>query len=438
MKRRSILKIFSLVVLVATFFVFGENTTFSQTKLEEELQQKQSAIKELETQLQKDRARLLEINAEKNTLDRAVRELDQTQSKLGKEVNLTQTRIRETELTIERLNLTISEKEERISNYKKVIEQGIREINENDRIPFVLLALGSENITDFLKETDERNSLHKKLGDTINELTEDKISLLEDKGEKEERKEELVDYKNEVTVEKKLVDQNKKEKDALLNETKNKESEYQKIIDEKTRLRAQFEDELADIQSRIDFELDPNSYPRAKHGIFEWPLDYILITQGFGLTKDSERLYAYRSGQWSGQHTGVDFRANNDKVYAMSDGKVVGFGNTDGTCPRASFGGWMLIQYDNGLSSIYSHLSSFVAKKGDRVKAGTLVAYSGNTGYSTGPHLDVKVVPASAVSIETWPSKGCPGKNYTTPLVANSTYLNPLGYLPKASNDMFK
>jgi hypothetical protein len=47
-------------------------------------------------------------------------------------------------------------------------------------------------------------------------------------------------------------------------------------------------------------------------------------------------------------------------------------------------------------------------------------------------------MPAGVVSIATWASAGCPGKNYTTPVVANSFYLNPLDYLPKASNDMFK
>ncbi len=122
----------------------------------------------------------------------------------------------------------------------------------------------------------------------------------------------------------------------------------------------------------------------------------------------------------------------------MADGVVEGTGNTDQVCPKASTGVWVLIKYDNGLASTFFHLTSVVVKKGDRVKTGQLVAYSGNTGYSTAPHLHVGVMPASAVSVTTWASKGCPGKDYTTPVVANSLYLNPLEYLPKAGPEMFK
>lgn len=425
-------------LLFCTLLVPPASFSVAQTDLESELQAKQAAKQALEAELQKDLQKLNEISGQKNTLDKAVKELDATTKKLGTEVKITENKIGETDLRIKNLNLSIQEKQRRVESYKDLIGQGIRQIHEDEGVPFILHILKEENLSEIIRQTDERVTLNKNLRVAINDLEEEKNLLEEDREKREENKKELEEYKEEVHYQKEEVDKTKQQKSSLLNETKKQESEYQKIVEEKRKLQAQFEDELAAIEAKIQFNLDPNSYPKAKHGVLAWPLENVLITQGFGLTKDSEALYSYRSGQWSGKHTGVDFRANNDKVYAMSDGTVIGFGNTDGTCPRASFGGWMLIQYDNGLSSIYSHLSSFVAQKGSRVKAGTLVAYSGNTGYSTGPHLDVKVVPATAVSIQTWPSKGCPGKNYTTPLVANSTYLNPLGYLPKATDAMFK
>lgn len=51
------------------------------------------------------------------------------------------------------------------------------------------------------------------------------------------------------------------------------------------------------------------------------------------------------------------------------------------------YGYHVVIRHDNGLETIYGHLSKFKCKPNDRVKAGDEIALSGNTGRSTGPHL---------------------------------------------------
>lgn len=262
--------------------------------------------------------------------------------------------------------------------------------------------------------------------------------LNKDKQDRELKKVDLEEYKGEVVVQQKEVESNKKEKTVLLNQTKSQEVAFKKIVEEKKKLQAQFEADLASLEAKLKFDDSKATYPSPKHGTLSWPLEHVLITQGFGLTESSYRLYSYRTGPFRGRHAGVDFRANSDKVLSMADGVVLGAGNTDTVCPKASTGIWVLIKHDNGLASTYFHLSQTLVKTGQRVKAGDLVAYSGNTGYSTAPHLHVGVMPAEAVSITTWASAGCPGKNYTTPVVANSFYLNPLDYLPIASDNQFK
>jgi len=163
--------------------------------------------------------------------------------------------------------------------------------------------------------------------------------------------------------------------------------------------------------------------------VLSWPLDFIYITQLFGKTSDSKRLYA------SGTHSGVDFRATvGTSVKSMASGIVVGVGDTDTQCPGASFGKFILIKYDNGLSSAYGHLSLVKARVGDRVVRGTVVAYSGNTGYSTGPHLHVSLYASDAVGVKSIPSKSCPGRILTQPIAAINAYLDPMYYLPSYSS----
>lgn len=86
-------------------------------------------------------------------------------------------------------------------------------------------------------------------------------------------------------------------------------------------------------------------------------------------------------------HNGVDFSLpRGTPVYATGDG-VVRF-------TRTSFSGYgKQIEIDHGFGYItkYAHLDSFVAKKGQKVKRGELIGYSGNSGKSTAPHLHYEV-----------------------------------------------
>lgn len=426
-------KILFLIVVVFSF-----TQVFAQSSYQSELDEKKNAISDLEEAIKKDQEKLNAVSAEKNTLNKAIQELTVTGDKLGKEVKLTENKIGKTELEIKKLEGSITEKEKKILNFRATIGAGIRTLHEDDHVPFFARVISQTSLADALRETDNRITLNKQIRAAILDLSSEQELLALDREEQVDQKEKLVDYKGEVVGQKKEVENNKKEKTTLLNATKQQEAEYQKMLQEKRRLRAQFEDELAAIEAKIKFDLDDSSYPKAKHGLLAWPTASVLITQGFGLTESSSKLYGYRTGTWKGKHAGVDFRANNDQVFAMADGEVLGSGDTDTVCPKASTGRWILIRHDNGLASTYFHLSQPLVKKGARVKAGDLIAYSGNTGYSTAPHLHVGVMPAAAVSIQTWASAGCPGKNYTTPVVANSAYLNPLDYLPKAGAELFK
>lgn len=427
--------------LLVTFVVFPI-PSFANEEVVQELQTKiessQELIKSLDSEIQEYQKQLNQVAGERKTLESAVQELNVTNKRIETAIKSTTIKIGDAEKNIENLSLSISEMESRIDRNKYLITRYIQTMNEMETNPVVFSMVREKELGQMIRTLNTYHRMQTLFNSEIKSFNKDLQNLGVAKLTHEEEKVNFENLVKEKSLEQQSVKKIEQEKKKLLTETKGEESEYQKILNEKIALKKQFEDSLQKMESELQYILNPSSYPVATFGIFDWPLEYVLITQPFGLTADSASLYSYRKGAWSGRHTGVDFRANNDKVYAMGNGTVVDFGNTDLVCPRASFGGWMLIKYDNGLSSIYSHLSGFVAKKGQEVTSDTLVAISGNTGYSTAAHLDVKIVPSDAVSIKTWPSSGCPGKNYTTPIVAGATYFDPLGYLPKASADMFK
>lgn len=87
-------------------------------------------------------------------------------------------------------------------------------------------------------------------------------------------------------------------------------------------------------------------------------------------------------------HSGIDLRAETGtKVHAAHEGRVLFRGWLGG------YGNCVKISHGNNIISLYGHLSRFAAnlKVGTWVKKGTLIAYSGSTGRSTGPHLHFEI-----------------------------------------------
>jgi murein DD-endopeptidase MepM/ murein hydrolase activator NlpD len=218
----------------------------------------------------------------------------------------------------------------------------------------------------------------------------------------------------------------KSEQKKELDITKNQESNFKKILAERKKQKEAFEKEMFDYEKKLKYVLNPASIPRSGSAALNWPLEVVRITQQFGITNASKRLYS------SGSHNGVDFGAKiGTPVLSMGDGVLVAQGDTDANCRGVSFGKWILIKYNNGLASTYGHLSQQTMSTGSVVKVGDVVGFSGNTGYSTGPHLHVSMYPADAVNAISRPSNSCPGKSMIMPVAAVNAYLDPLAYMPK-------
>ena len=86
-------------------------------------------------------------------------------------------------------------------------------------------------------------------------------------------------------------------------------------------------------------------------------------------------------------HYGLDFSIKvGTPIYATADGKAV--------IVKTSFGGLgkhIYLDHGNGYKTVYAHLDKFNIKRGQKVKRGELIAYSGNSGRSTAPHLHYEV-----------------------------------------------
>lgn len=112
---------------------------------------------------------------------------------------------------------------------------------------------------------------------------------------------------------------------------------------------------------------------------FLWPVKTKSVTSGYGWRKDP----FYGESQF---HQGIDVRANYEWVRASKYGRV-------------SYAGWLggygkvvVVTHPGGEKTLYGHLSKIVVREGQYVKQGQIIAKSGNTGNSTGPHLHFEII----------------------------------------------
>ena len=426
---KTLLSFIVVWIFILTPIIFLHAQTARQ--LQDQIDQKNADIQKLEQEIKQYQGQLDTLGKQKTSLNTALQQLDITRKKLNLNISVTEKKIEKTNIKIEGLSHDIGTKEESIDNAKDAIALQIKQTDEFEQNSLVASILSENDFSLIWNDIDNMATVREKIRENI-------ITLRQVKGQLEDTRQETIDAKNELNAlrseladQKKIVEQNVAEKNKLLVQTKNNEANYQKLLLDRVAKKTAFEKELRDYESQLQYILDPSSLP--KGGVLSWPLGYILITQQFGKTESGKRLYA------NGTHNGVDFRAAiGTPVFAMADGVVGGTGDTDIQCAGVSFGKFVFIKYNNGLASTYGHLSLIKARKGEQVRRGAIVGYSGNTGYSTGPHLHVSVYAKDAVDVQTLPSKSCPGKVLTQPISPINAYLDPLFYLPPTVKNMFK
>jgi murein DD-endopeptidase MepM/ murein hydrolase activator NlpD len=95
-------------------------------------------------------------------------------------------------------------------------------------------------------------------------------------------------------------------------------------------------------------------------------------------------------GSWSRYHTGLDFRAGyGTPIRAAKAGVVLYAGNSGDWA-----GNHVAIKHADGMTTMYSHMSSMAAKAGQTVRAGQVIGYVGQTGRAFGAHLHFELYPA--------------------------------------------
>lgn len=419
-------KFFILSVIFLALSAASMVCAQSADELQAKIGDKTDEIKQLESQMAELDKNVQQTVGEKQTLNTELRQIDAVKNKLEADIKVTSDKIYLSELNIAKLQSDIADKNNRISSEQQAIGESLKMINDLESTSLPEKILSGESFSVMWNQVSDLEDLQSKTVGHIKDLESVKRGLETDKSSLEQEKKKLLALSAQLTDQKEIAEQNIAQKNKLIKDTNNKEVNYRKLLAETSARKKAVEDELSQYESELKIIINPNSLPGIGTKVLSWPLDAVSITQYFGDTTFSKTQPIYNGHG----HPGIDLRAPvGTPVKAPASGVVIGIGDTDPVCYRASYGKWIMIDHKNGLATIYGHLSLIKVSAGERVDRGDVIGYTGSTGYATGPHLHFGVVATQAVKIGSLKSKveGC--GTYTIPLGPFNGYLNPLSYL---------
>ncbi len=420
----------AFVFIVTGFFLLP---TFSHAANLEDIKNRildrSKEILKLEEEINLFQKELQTTTKEVGGLKGEIKQIDGTRQKLSTDLTQTDHTIKKTTQNISSLSNEIAEASATIESNQAALAEALRGLRNAGETSLVELILDSGTLSELIAETDNLDRLGQNAQRSIKALESAKQDLGNKKELAENERINLANLKSKLADQKQLVDQTKAEKDRVLKLTQSKESNYQKLLADRLAKKRSVELELSNIEQELKTIIDPKRLPETGTSPLSWPLAKIIITQYFGNTEFATRNPQAYNGKG---HNGIDLGIpSGTELKAAAEGTVMGTGDTDTACVGASYGKWILLRHNNGLSTLYAHLSLIKVSEGQTVSRGQLIGYTGNTGYSTGPHLHFTVYASQGVQVSSLKSKVAGCGTYRLPVAAYNGYLNPLSYLPK-------
>ena len=369
-------------------------------ELEKEIEANQKKLENIKNQQASNAEKMKLLSSQAETISSQLDVLNSQLSVLNadiadydREISALDKKIADAQSKIDKIDADISATQEKISErlratYMAGSSSWIEILLESDSISSLLL-----RIQLLASVTENDNKLISKLEKQIEELNAAKAELDKDKKALEEKRSLLVEKKSELDSKNKTLSSkqsaynaNYRQISALMTSLDKSSAEYQQELQRQYRKRAAFERQIDQLVSGGSQGGD-NDYN--DNGEMLWPVPYknSYISAGYGYY-DPEGDGTYT------MHPAIDIVVRENgvnvsygkNIIAAQSGKVLVRGYSD------VGGNYITIDHGDGYRTYYGHCSKIIASAGQYVEKGEVIAYIGNTGYVTGPHVHFQVM----------------------------------------------
>ena len=349
--------------------------------LKTERKEFQEQIDNLESQIDENMSEIEKIVAEKDLIEQEINLLYQQVDNINKQITA--------------YGLLIADKQDeldaaraRYTELNAKNKERIRAMEENGKLSYWSVLFEANSFADLLDrlqmieeiaQADQRRL--KEMRDAAQAVEEAQAALNAEKTELEKTRAELSGIEEALKVK-------RQEADAILAELNARGDEFEDLLeqyhDKDEELIAQIakKEQEYNEQKRKEEQAQQQQKPPSRpdstvtNGI-KWtiPCNYVRFSSPYGY-----RTHPI-SGEWK-FHSGVDLAGpEGTPIVATRDGTVTSAAYHSGN------GNYVTINHGDGFSSSYLHMTRYIVSVGQKVKAGQVIGYMGNTGYSKGSHL---------------------------------------------------
>lgn len=369
-------------------------------ELEKEIEANQKKLENIQNQQASNAEKMKLLSSQAETISSQLDVLNSQLSVLNadiadydREISALDKKIADAQSKIDKIDADIAATQEKISErlratYMAGSSSWIEILLESDSISSLLL-----RIQLLASVTENDNKLISKLEKQIEELNAAKAEIDKDKKALEEKRSLLVEKKSELDSKNKTLSSkqsaynaNYRQISALMTSLDKSSAEYQQELQRQYRKRAAFERQIDQLVSGGSQGGDNDYYD---NGEMLWPVPYknSYISAGYGYY-DPEGDGTYT------MHPAIDIVVRENgvnvsygkNIIAAQSGKVLVRGYSD------VGGNYITIDHGDGYRTYYGHCSKIIASAGQYVEKGEVIAYIGNTGYVTGPHVHFQVM----------------------------------------------
>lgn len=349
---------------------------------------------DLNTKIDETKNQQAEVQEELSEQRAEIQKLDQSINEIEEQINSLNIEIAELENSIEEAQENLEKKQKEHEENQALMEERLVVMYEYGDTSFLDMLFNSKSIVEFISNyymLSQITQCDKELLETIEKEQEE---IENTKKQLEEDKEKVSSAKTEKETKNNLLKSQKAQRQEKANALSEEDKALQDELDTYNAQVSKIESQIQEIIKKANQSANGGTNGLKFDGSFIWPCNNKIITS----------RVKWRWGRW---HKGIDIGARYENVYAAASGYAYNLENPGG------YGHYIMIIHGDGYITLYGHLNSYNISYGQYVSQGQVIAQSGNSGGSTGPHLHFEIRQASSISG-----------------FFSSSFLDPLDYLP--------